>query len=183
MIAARKKFSRFTPEDDAIIRADYLTHVDLRETAKKLGRSLGVIEQRIFHFHKGLKGFRTPNGTRAIRRYGRQILELGVTPEEGAKVFRERIAEAKEAARLAAIEAKTRRVNMKIETMLAEIAAGKARDAAIFEARAVGVSLNKIASCFNLTRERIRQICNEEAVIRATKPTRHLRPIEKQVAI
>lgn len=181
-LGASKKYRRFTSEEDAALRADYLNHVDLTETAAKLGRSVETLRQRIFHYHKGLVHTRSQPVTMAIRRYGRQILELGATADEGAKVFRERIAEAKTAARRAAAEAKTRRINMKLETMLAEIEAGKARDAAIFEARAAGVSLNKIASCFNLTRERIRQICNEEAVIRATKPTRHPRPVEKRVA-
>jgi len=43
---------RFTPEEDAIIRADYLAHVDIAITAAKLGRSWGAVRQRIFHYMK-----------------------------------------------------------------------------------------------------------------------------------
>ena len=36
----------FAPEDDRIIRADYLAHVDIAVTAEKLGRSWGAVRRR-----------------------------------------------------------------------------------------------------------------------------------------
>lgn len=169
------KIRRFTAEEDAILRADYRANVDLRQTAKKIGRSYGSVCQRIFHKHKDLMHtVRSTSGTLAIRRYGRGLLKYGETADEGARVLRQKIALAKAAARTAVVSAKERRANQILEMMLVEIAAGKARDAAIFEARACGVSLERIASCFNLSRERIRQICDEESVIRAEELDRHV---------
>lgn len=171
------KIRRFTAEEDAILRADYRANVDLRQTAKKIGRSYGSLCQRVFHKHKDLMHtVRSSNGTRAIQRYGRGLLKYGETADEGARVLRQKMAIAKAAARNAVASAKERRTSQILEMMLADIAAGKARDAAIFEARACGVSLERIAFCFNLSRERIRQICDEEAVIRAEELARHVGP-------
>lgn len=51
----------------------------------------------------------------------------------------------------------------RIARMLAQIADGRERDAAIAEARALGSRLQEIGSAVGLTRERVRQICNREA--------------------
>ena len=59
---------RFTPEEDQIIRADYLAHIDVAVTAAKLGRSWGAVRQRIFHHMKDLlKQGRTPRSWRVLR--------------------------------------------------------------------------------------------------------------------
>lgn len=51
----------------------------------------------------------------------------------------------------------------RIARMLAQIAGGRERNAAIAEARALGARLQEIGSAVRLTRERIRQICKEES--------------------
>ena len=81
----------------------------VEETARKIGCSYGVLRQRIFHNHKDLlRTVRTPASTRAINKYGVELLQHGRTPQEAAKNIREKVVVAKAAARVAAINAKNR---------------------------------------------------------------------------
>ncbi len=160
---------QFTPEEDQIIRADYLAHVDVAVTAAKLGRSWGAVRQRIFHHMKDmLKQGRTPRSWRVLRRYGSSMLELGVSPDEAAVKVKELVAAAKAQARAAALEAKARRRKERIDLMREQIAGGRERDAAVFEARALGAALEVIGHAIGLTRERVRQICDHYAFKSAT---------------
>jgi CRP-like cAMP-binding protein len=63
-------------------------------------------------------------------------------------------------ARASAREAEARWRRERVDRMLAQIADGRERDAAIYEARVLGVRLQEIGSAIGLTRERVRQICN-----------------------
>jgi DNA-directed RNA polymerase sigma subunit (sigma70/sigma32) len=47
--------------------------------------------------------------------------------------------------------------------MLEQIAGGRERDAAVFEARALGATLEDIGRAIGVTRERVRQICDHDA--------------------
>jgi hypothetical protein len=159
----------FTAEDDRIIRADYLAHVDIAVTAAKLGRSAGAVRQRIFHYMKDLlKQGRTPRSWRALRQYGSSMLEHGASPEEAALKVTELVTAAKAKARAAALEAKARRRQERIDFMLEQIAGGRERDAAVFEARSLGVALEDIGRAIGVTRERARQICEHYAFKTAT---------------
>ena len=71
-------------------------------------------------------------------------------------------------ARAAALEAKARRRQEHIDLMLEQIAKGRARDAAIFEARSLGAALEDIGRAIGVSRERVRQICNDYAFKAAT---------------
>jgi hypothetical protein len=168
---APRQNRRFTAEDDAILRADYVSNADLEVTAKKIGCSYGVLCQRLYHHHKDILGGRTPQGTKAIKKYGLKLLEHGSTPTEASQNIKAKIVAAKAAARVAALNAKERHNNQIIETMVSQVASGKDRNAAIFEARALGATLERIASCFDITRERIRQICDAEAFRRTLEPS------------
>lgn len=160
---------RFTPEEDAIIRADYLAHVDIAITAAKLGRSWGAVRQRIFHYMKDLlKQGRTPRSWRVLRQYGSSMLAHGASPDEAACKVKALVSEAKEQARAAALEAKARRRQERIDLMLEQIAKGRTRDAAVFEARSLGAGLEDIGRAIGVSRERVRQICNNYAFKAAT---------------
>lgn len=160
---------RFTPEEDQIIRADYAAHVDIAVTAAKLGRSWGAVRQRIFHRMKDmLKQGRTPRSWRVLRQYGSSMLDHGATPDEAAMKVRELVTAAKAQARAAALDAKARRRRERIDLMLEQIAAGRDRDAAVFEARSLGASLEDIGRAIGVTRERVRQICDQQAFQAAT---------------
>jgi hypothetical protein len=155
---------RFTPEEDRIIRADYLAHVDVGVTAAKLGRSWGAVRQRIFHHMKDLlKQGRTPRSWRVLRRYGPSMLEHGNTPDEAARKVKELVAVAEGHARAAALEARAKRRQERIDLMLEQIAGGRERDAAVFEARVLGAAFEEIGRAVGLTRERVRQICDQYA--------------------
>jgi hypothetical protein len=159
----------FTPEDDRIIRADYLAHVDIAITAEKLGRSRGAVRQRIFHHMKDLlKQGRTTRSWRALRQYGSSMLEHGASPDQAALKISELVTAAKAKARAAALEAKARRRQERIDVMLEQIAGGRGRDAAVFEARASGAGLQDIGRAIGVTRERVRQICDDFAFKEAT---------------
>jgi len=54
---------------------------------------------------------------------------------------------------------KARWKRARIERMLAQIATGRERDAAIAEARALGSRLQEIGTAIGLTRQRVHQIC------------------------
>jgi DNA-directed RNA polymerase sigma subunit (sigma70/sigma32) len=160
---------RFTPDEDQIIRADYLAHVDVAVTAAKLGRSWGAVRQRIFHYMKDLlKQGRTPRSWRVLRQYGSSMLDHGSSPDEAALKIKEIVTAAKAQARAAALEAKVRRRQERIDLMLEQIAGGRERDAAVFEARALGAALEDIGRAIGVTRERVRQICDHYAFKSAT---------------
>ena len=71
-------------------------------------------------------------------------------------------------ARAAAREAKARWRQERIDLMLEQIAGGRERDAAVFEARGLGATLEDIGGAIELTRERVRQICDHGAFKSAT---------------
>ena len=154
----------FTPEEDRIIRTDYIAHVDIAVTAAKLGRSWGAVRQRIFHHMKDLLGQgRTPRSWRVLRQYGASMLDYGSTPDEAAVKVKEMVVAARAEARAAALDAKARRRQERIDLMLEQIAGGRERDAAVFEARALGAALEDIGRAIGVTRERVRQICDQQA--------------------
>lgn len=160
-----RKNRRFTHEDDELLRAAYIGQRDLEEVAREIGCSYGVLRQRLYHFHHDLvRTARTPRGTKALKRFGCGLMEHGATPDEAAQAIKVKMIEAKAAARSAAISAKEKFFGQSIATMHREIEAGKARNTAMFEARALGISLERIAGEFGLTRERVRQICDAEAI-------------------
>lgn len=159
-----KKNRRFTPEDDVLLRDAYINQRNLVEVAAQIGCSYGVLRQRISHHHKDLVNtVRTPVGTKALKRYGADLMQHGATPGEAARAIQSKIIKAKAAARVAAITAKERHAKQKLETMLTEISNGKDRDLAMFEARMLGLSLEVIGQAIGITRERVRQVCDAEA--------------------
>lgn len=161
---------RFGADEDALIRAAYVAQRDLAELARQLGRTHGDIRQRLQHHHKDLLNtVRTPHGSVALKRYGASLLDLGATPAEALTAMRRKLVDAKAAARLAAIEAKQKRANEYVNSMHQRMAEGMSRDAAIFEARACGLTLERIGSEFSITRERVRQICDQYALDVAVK--------------
>lgn len=160
---------RFTPGEDQVIRADYLAHIDIAITAAKLGRTCGAVRQRIFHYLKDLlKQGRTPRSWRALRQYGSSMLAHGASPDEAARKVKEIVTAAKAHARAAALEAKAKRRQEHIDLMLEQIAGGRERDAAVFDARALGARLDDIGRAIGVTRERVRQICDHYALKTAT---------------
>jgi DNA-directed RNA polymerase specialized sigma24 family protein len=172
-----KKHRRFTVADDALIREAYLNQRSLEEVAAQIGCSYGVLRQRIFHHHKDLVNtVRTPAGTKALKRYGAELMQHGATPDQAAKAIRSKIIAGKAAARVAAITAKERRSRQMLETMMSEIAAGKDRNRSIFEARMLGLSLESIGQELGVTRERIRQICDAEAFRAVTEADPEIPP-------
>lgn len=156
----------FTDEELQYIIGAWRDHVHLEDMADKLGRSFGVMRQKIMQMQRVgmLRDIeRDPAKTRLLRVYGEKALAAGATPSEAlaniAEAKKRAMAEAMMAARMAA----TKRHKLAVEKMLMDINAGGDRNQAIFEARAEGATLEEIAEPLNLTRERVRQICFKQA--------------------
>jgi excisionase family DNA binding protein len=155
---------RFTPEDDAIIAADYKAYVPTTETAEKLGRSDGVIRQRILRL--GLR--RSNNASR--------MLEWA--PEHLAKELKSGQLEGAEFVRLCHEwrDNETERLKQQQSERAQQIQADMLKQSAEIDARAdltrkekirakrmIGLTLQEVADQYGLTRERIRQITDPRA--------------------
>lgn len=160
---------RFTPEEDAELRRAYIDLEDLKVTAAKMGRSYGVIRQRLYHYHHDLMfTTRTSESQRAVNRYGKEVLSaFDENYERAAKKIKAAKIEAKSIARAQAIAAREQKLRSDFEIADKEIAQGKNRNEAIFELRASGINLEVIGNHFNITRERIRQIFDKVATNKA----------------
>lgn len=167
-----KQVNYFTEEEvEYIIRA-WRDHVTVEDMADHLGRTFGVMRQKILQLNRDGRLahiVRDPAKTRLLRQYGEQALAAGATPSEAlaniAEAKRRALAEAINAARMAA----TKRHKIAIEKMLTDIASGGDRNQAIFDARAEGATLEEIAVEIDLTRERVRQICFAQAQLIALR--------------
>ena len=151
---------RISPEQDEYLIQAWKDHVHVEEMAEELKRSVGVIRQRIFIL-KTMKliGTRDACKTRILKKYGKEALAFGETPRKALENISAAKKMAMENARNEARKAKNIMKDNAISEMLAEIASGVSRDRAIFNARAKGVDLERISKHFDITRERVRQIC------------------------
>ena len=166
-----KQINYFTPEEVQYLIEEWPKHTHADVIADKLGRTFGVIRQKILQLSRAglLNVNRDPAKTRLLRQYGELALQAGETPQQALH----NMAEAKKRAFAEAIQ--TARLNAKkrhaiaIEKMLADIDAGVERNEAIFTARSEGVSLEDIANAFGITRERVRQVCFKQAELIALR--------------
>ncbi len=149
----KAKLRRFTPEDDAIIREDYLNHVDTIETARKLNRSNGVIRQRIF----ALRLSRDGRKTKLAQKWGHDVLGLSDDPSEIQRIMAERTA-AEKAQRDAEHKAKVERA---LDAMDKALADGVDRKLAYQAAMMGGATLQAIGTREGITRERVRQVVSD----------------------
>jgi hypothetical protein len=154
----------FTDDEVAYLCDAWAKNVPVEEMADHLNRSFGVVRQTLLRLKKrGEIGARDPAKTRLLRVYGEAALSAGETASE---VLR-KISQAKKQALAAAISAsqaaKRRRYDDALARMREAIASGSDRNAAIFECRAEGVGLDDIGAVFGISRERVRQICNDYA--------------------
>jgi len=144
---------RFTPEDDAIIRADYIGNVEVTETAKRLGRSVGVLRQRIMFL--GLH--RDGRKVRLAKKWGHDVLSLSDDPAEIQHIMLERGA-AERAERDAAYAAK---VEQALDAMDAALARGEDRRLSFQAAMLAGATLQQVGLRQGITRERVRQVVSQ----------------------
>lgn len=163
-----KKLSlrRFSEEEDAIIRGDYLAHVDVGITALKINRTFGAVRQRILAL--GLT--RDARKTRLAAKFGAEALQLSDDPAEIARIMQRREAGAR-AQREAEHQA---RVGKTLDIMDAALAAGEDRKAAFQAAMLAGCTLQQIGDRVGVTRERVRQVSEGLKPTRKPAPPRRL---------
>jgi len=142
----------FTPEDDRMIRVDWTSYVPAEVIAKKLRRSTAVLRQRVHH----LKLRRSPSVTRVMKWAPQHLVakrrRLG---DEGF------IAEARQWRKEQSARPKIER-RMAIEAVSREISHQDiSRDEKIYLKRQAGVTLQRIADEFGITRQRVMQIERE----------------------
>jgi hypothetical protein len=156
---------RFTDDEIKTIIEDYGNYVPVEEIADKVGHSFGVVHQKVFQLQiAGRLGGRDGNGVRIVKNYGREFLKEGVDPTKTLIELKQAKEAAVAAAYNSAREARERRYEVAIKQMHHAIESGVDRNRAIFQARAEGVTLERLAQeVGGLTRERIRQICNQVA--------------------
>lgn len=145
---------RFTPEDDEIIRSDFAASVPIEETAVKLGRSYGVLRQRIFYL--GLR--RDGRKTKLAKKFGMDVLQISDDPNEIVRVMAER-----QAAQKAAVKAeRAAKSKAAIEALEKALAEGTDRKTAYQAAMLGGATLQQVGDHQGITRERVRQIVSDQ---------------------
>jgi GcrA cell cycle regulator/Sigma-70, region 4 len=162
----------FTDEEIQYLVKAWRDHVHIEEMADTIGRSFGVVRQKILQMQRigMLRDInRDPAKTRLLRVYGEKALTAGKTPSEALHNIAEAKRRAMSEAILVARTAATKHHKIAIGKMFLEIEAGKDRNQAIFDARAEGATLKEIGDALGMTRERVRQICFKHAEFIALK--------------
>lgn len=164
-----KNQKRYTDDEIELVRHQYVSGIPIEDIARHINRSVGVVRQKIFHNMKDLRGVRNASTTRAIKKFGTEVLNLGPTKDIG-KIVKTMVMEAKLAAKAQALAAKRAAKSIQIKDMINNIANDPTgRNAIIFEFRHRGLTLQEIGDAVGMTRERVRQICNDVAFERAVK--------------
>lgn len=180
-VSTKHPTRRFTPEEDEIVKTDWVAGVDIHVTAAKLGRSWGVVRQRLNYAHPELRKLyqRYPRVTALYNTLGVTDRKTGLDGVADKVRLQKTIEVAKAEARARAVKAKDEHYALKIKLMMDAIANGKDRNEAIFECRACGISLEAIGQAFGITRERVRQVANM-AAYRAAMQRELSKPDETQ---
>lgn len=154
----KKNNQKISEEEIAYIIKSYNSYVPVEEIADTLGRSYGVTRQIILRLQKRSQlGNRDGYRFKAIHHYGCNPDD----PRDGRVMLAEAV-EAKRARELNDAEVLRRShedaVFEALEAMANNIENGMSREEAMLKAREV-CTLEEIAACFGITRERVRQIC------------------------
>lgn len=148
-----RKIVRFTDDDDAFIKAGMAAFTPLEDIAVKLGRSHGVIRQRVMFL--GLH--RDGRKTRLAKKYGLDALSISSDPIDIVQHF-EAIERQKKADDVAKRE---REITAVLDAMNADLANGGDRRIAYQLALTLGATLQQIGDRVGVTRERVRQVAND----------------------
>lgn len=164
------KMNYFSHEDIQYIKKAWNDYVPVEDIADALNRSFGVIRQKILFLQRnGEIESRDASKTRLLRQYGEKALSMGATPKEALHAISVAKRKAFATAMKRARDARYHNRMTAIANMKESIGKGMSRNEAIFNARAEGATLEQIASEFDLTKERIRQICLEWSELIALK--------------
>lgn len=146
----------FTPEEDAIISADYADYVDLRAIATKVGRDYGTLRQRILYL-----GLKRDGGLTKILKWCPEHLKP-ILKQNGRDAFIEAVnanlEETKQNELSSDAAAKTA-----MAEQADEIESGSLeRREKMLAMRAIGMTLEAIGKRFGITSERVRQLTDPE---------------------
>lgn len=141
---------RFSIDEDAIIRNEWVAHTPVQDIATRLDRSYGNVSQRIVKL--GLK--RDGRKTRLAKRWGIEALSISDDPHAIMAHFSEIERKAKET-KQAEIDAA---VMSALDAMDVSLGEGLDRRVAFQIAMALGATLQQVGDRVGITRERVRQI-------------------------
>lgn len=177
----KQKMRRFTPEEDAIIKADYTAYIPTLTIAHKLKRSEGVVRQRLLAL-----GLHRSHAVSILMRFAPEELRSQVQAL-GEKAFVEAVYEhrAKEQEAITqASNAEATIYQQRMDALVDEILAdsGLKRSQKMIAMRAAGVTLEAVGSMYGITRERVRQITSPHYVGYLTKGGKRGRPPKPALA-
>jgi DNA-binding transcriptional MerR regulator len=171
-------YRRFTPEDDALIKADYAAYVPTQDTAAKLGRDHGTLRQRIFHL-----GLRHSSRASKLLQWAPEHLAAAVrTGELAPDEFITRCHEWRDAQNLQAHEQQSEQQSEQRQELLRQVAEIDARDDLkrndkMRAKRMLGITLEEIGAQYGLTRERVRQLTDPN--YKPGRPAGTFSPLQK----
>jgi hypothetical protein len=145
---------RLTPEENVRIREWYAAYMPAPEIADRLGRSVGVIRQKIFALRLHRDG-----GVFACLKWAPEHLKSRVL-EMDPKAFRDACHAWRNENKIAVSAARVSRRAAKLTRVCADIDQNPEldRDAKLRAKRIAGVTLQAIGDQHGLTRERVRQL-------------------------
>jgi uncharacterized protein (DUF433 family) len=144
---------RFTPNDIKILRYDYANYVPTEEIAKKLGRTYGVLRQKIYH----LKLQRSNRVTKTLQWAPEHLKAKRVVL--GNEAFIKAANQWRKAERRKPV---VQRIEDHARDLKIALTISKRTDldrtAKMKAMRAAGATLQEVADVFGITRERVRQV-------------------------
>jgi biotin operon repressor/DNA-binding transcriptional regulator YhcF (GntR family) len=164
------KYRKFTEAEDTLLRQGYQNHISMQDLSLSLGRSEGVLRQRICHYHRDLilSKTRSRSVTVAGKKFGLESLRA-INPDlrQAAETIQRALKDITDKSKIAAKDARQMRIRRELTLGDEAIAAGKPRNQVIFDLRALGITLEQIGKHHKISRERVRQLCEKEAIRRA----------------
>jgi hypothetical protein len=170
---------RFTPQEDAMLRADFLAYVPMEDIAAKLNRTWGTTRQRVMHLGLHRSHITSKYLKHAPSSLKQQFLSGKIDGETlRQRCIAERVADEQQA-REVKQQAWLNRRNER-QVMIATILKRDdlSRNDMIRSMRNGGARLEEIAVQFGITRERVRQLCEPDFYHRVIVP-RQIKRLDK----
>lgn len=166
---------RFTPEEDAIIKADYAAYVPTLTIAHKLKRGEGVVRQRLL-----VLGLHRSLAVSILMRFAPEELR-GQVQALGEEAFIEAVYEHRAKEQEAITQASNaeaaihqQRMDALVEEILADTSLKRTEK--MIAMRAAGLTLKAVGNLYGITRERVRQITSPHYIGYLTKGRPRGRP-------
>lgn len=150
VLGLRRLIRKFTPEEDALLKQQYLAYKDFNEISGLMNRDVGTLRQRVVT----LGYIRDRRRTCLIRRF----TEIQPNDPRPVDEILSTLEKKQEEEKLVRDEAEQARIAKVLSQMVNAIATGADRRAEFQKAMTEGATLQEVGNMVGLTRERVRQI-------------------------